>query len=65
MHGLRHAYAPQRYQELTGWPSPHAGGPAREQLTEAQRQSDRQARLIISGELGHQREQITAVYLGR
>jgi integrase len=65
MHGLRHAYAQQRYRELTGWPSPHAGGPATEQLTEAQRQSDQQARLIISRELGHQREQISAVYLGR
>tara|TARA_R110001599_G_scaffold353815_1_gene598836 strand:- start:83933 stop:84346 length:414 start_codon:yes stop_codon:yes gene_type:complete len=26
MHGLRHAYAQQRYRELTGWPSPHEGG---------------------------------------
>ena len=65
MHGLRHAYAQQRYRELTGWPSPHAGGPTREQLTEAQRQTDQQARLIVSAEIGHQREQITAVYLGR
>jgi len=64
MHGLRHAYAQQRYQELTGWPSPHAGGPAREQLTEGQRRTDQQARLIVSEELGHQREQITAVYCG-
>ena len=65
MHGLRHAYAQQRYQELTGWPSPHAGGPAKEQLTTVQRQTDQQARLTISGELGHVREQITAVYIGR
>ena len=65
MHGLRHAYAQQRYRELTGCPSPHAGGPTREQLTEAQRQTDQQARLIVSAEIGHQREQITAVYLGR
>ncbi len=41
------------------------GGPTREQLTEAQRQTDQQARLIVSAEIGHQREQITAVYLGR
>jgi hypothetical protein len=26
---------------------------------------DREARLTISAELGHEREQITAVYLGR
>jgi len=65
MHGLRHAYAQQRYRELTGWASPHAGGPSKEQLTGAQRQVDQRARLAISEELGHQREQITAVYLGR
>ena len=27
MHGLRHAYAQQRYRELTGWPSPMRAGP--------------------------------------
>jgi integrase len=65
MHGLRHAYAQQRYLEITGWPSPHAGGPGKEALTPAQRQIDLRARLAISSELGHAREQITAVYLGR
>jgi hypothetical protein len=65
MHGLRHAYAQQRYRELTGWPSPHAGGPDKKALTQAQQQSDQSARLTISKELGHVREQITAVYLGR
>jgi integrase len=65
MHGLRHAYAQQRYLELTGWPSPHGGGPSKKDLTPAQEQADQQARLAISKELGHVREQITAVYLGR
>ncbi len=65
MHGLRHAYAQQRYLELTGWHSPHGGGPSRAQLTKSQRDTDQLARLTISEELGHQREQITAVYLGR
>lgn len=65
MHGLRHAYAQLRYQELAGWPSPHAGGPSKAKLSEAQRSIDQQARLTISKELGHVREQITAVYLGR
>lgn len=64
MHGLRHAYAQQRYQELTGWPSPHAGGPARSTLKSEQRATDSAARLIVSRELGHTREQITSVYLG-
>jgi len=65
LHGLRHAYAQQRYQELTGWPSPAAGGPASKTLTEAQRALDHTARLTISHELGHEREAITTVYLGR
>ena len=65
MHGLRHAYAQRRYEELTGWKSPAAGGPPSRTLTRKQRDQDRQARLIISRELGHEREQITSVYLGR
>ena len=64
MHGLRHAYAQQRYRELTGWASPHAGGPAKQQLNTAQRQADHRARLTISAELGHVRAQIIAVYIG-
>ena len=65
MHGLRHAYAQLRYQDLTGWQSPAAGGPSAKTLTPEQRDQDQQVRLIISYELGHEREQITAVYLGR
>ncbi len=65
LHGLRHAYAQQRYQELTGWPCPAAGGPVSAELGEAQKGADREARLEISQELGHEREEITAVYLGR
>jgi len=65
MHGLRHAYAQARYQELTGWQAPACGGPKSKQLTAEQKQSDLNARLIISRELGHEREQITASYLGR
>lgn len=65
VHGLRHRYAQTRYAELTGWPSPAAGGPTSRQLSPAQKAIDRQARLTISRELGHEREAITAVYLGR
>jgi hypothetical protein len=64
MHGLRHAYAQQRYGELTGWPAPLAGGPTRQQLTPEQREMDEQARLQIAHELGHGRTQITTIYLG-
>ena len=65
MHGLRHAYAQHRYDNLTGWACPIVGGPPREALSPEQRDIDREARLTISQELGHEREQITAVYLGR
>jgi hypothetical protein len=53
------------------WPSgwrraaPAAGGPRSKDLTPEQRELYREARLTISAELGHEREQITAVYLGR
>lgn len=64
-HGLRHQYAQARYLALTGWECPAVGGPKSKQLTPAQKAQDRAVRLIISKELGHEREQITAVYLGR
>lgn len=65
MHGLRHRYAQERYETLTGWKAPAAGGPVAQSLTPAQRVLDVQARQAISRELGHERTQITAVYLGR
>ncbi|HCE7024985.1 TPA: phage integrase N-terminal domain-containing protein [Pseudomonas aeruginosa] len=65
MHGLRHRYAQQRYEALTGWKAPASGGPSARDLTPAQRGRDAQARQTISRELGHERTQITAVYLGR
>ena len=64
MHGLRHAYAQARYEELTGWAAPAAGGPSVKSLTPEQREIDRKARLTISHELGHERPQIVAVYCG-
>ncbi|WP_272016274.1 phage integrase N-terminal domain-containing protein [Pseudomonas aeruginosa] len=64
MHGLRHRYAQDRYEVLTGWKAA-AGGPSARELTPAQRIMDAQARQAISRELGHERTQITAVYLGR
>jgi site-specific recombinase XerC len=65
LHGLRHAYAQQRYLELTGWKAPVAGGPASDSLTTDQRTLDKKARVVISQELGHNREAISAVYLGQ
>jgi hypothetical protein len=65
MHGLRHLYAQMRYEVLTGWKAPADGGPAGRMLSAAQRTQDAVARQTISRELGHERPQITAVYLGR
>ena len=63
-HGLRHAYAQRRYEELTGWKAPLAGGPASKSLTIEQRALDEKARTVISRELGHDRTSITRTYLG-
>ena len=65
LHGLRHAYAQERYEELTGWQCPATGGPDSKNLTSELKELDHQARLTISQELGHEREQVTAAYLGR
>ena len=65
LHGLRHAYAQERYRELTGRAAPACGGKTRGQLTAAERAQDLAARLTISGELGHGREAVTSVYLGK
>jgi hypothetical protein len=65
MHGLRHLYAQTRYEKLAGWKAPAAGGPIRSMLNPAQRMLDVAVRQAISHELGHERIEITAVYLGR
>ena len=65
MHGLRHAYAQERYFELTGWSCPIAGGPKSQSLSANDRRIDKAVRLTISAELGHVREQIVAIYIGR
>lgn len=65
MHGLRHRYAQMRYEALTGWKAPAADGPSVKGLSPTQRIEDSHARQVISRELGHERIQITAIYLGR
>lgn len=65
LHGLRHEYAQSRYRLLTGWNPPAKGGPTSKELSEEQKEKDLAVRLQISQELGHNREAITAVYLGR
>ena len=65
LHGLRHAYAQERYQELTGREAPAAGGQTKGQLSAEEKALDYEARMTISRELGHDREAVTAVYCGK
>lgn len=58
LHDLRSAYACQRYQELTGHAAPCAGGSIQDRAV------DLAARLIVSAELGHGREEVVAEYIG-
>ena len=74
-HSERHAYAQERYREITNAPSPiESGWPRKERFkhlaeylniseTEA-REIDKEARMIISTELGHSRIEISNAYLG-
>lgn len=57
-HGLRHEYANDRYQQVTGQPSPVRGGQT------VNREIDRRARLSVAKELGHSRENISSAYCG-
>ncbi len=57
--------AQDRCEALREWKAPVAGGPSGRSLTSARGCLDVQARQTISREAGHQRVQITSVYLGR
>ena len=62
-HGLRHAYAQARYEELTGWPCPAAGGPPSKSLKGEEKKRDEWARSKISEEMGHGRRSVVTAYL--
>jgi hypothetical protein len=64
LHGLRHAYAQQRFYDFTGEPSPALGGKRRRDMTREERAADDVVRLAISEELGHSRVDILSIYLG-
>ncbi|MEI6095626.1 MAG: phage integrase N-terminal domain-containing protein [Gammaproteobacteria bacterium] len=72
-HGLRHAYAQNRYHELTkeldphkkGWLCPIANSLASKPPNALQKAIDRKTREIISRELGHARRSITKIYCGK
>lgn len=71
-HGLRHAYAQQRYHEITkaldpskrGLLCPFAGGKPSKNLKGFERSLDRRARSILTRELGHSRSSILKIYCG-
>lgn len=63
-HGLRHQYAQDRYKELTGWDCPKCEGIVARDMNDQQRQIDTMARLAISQDLGHCREDVMNNYLG-
>lgn len=58
-HGLRHQYANDLYEQLTGEPSPVRGG------GEVADADDLAARLDVSARLGHARLAITEAYYGK
>lgn len=63
-HGIRHKYAQDRYKTLTGKDCPALGGKRQRDMTKEERAADKEARMQITEELGHGRDQITSTYLG-
>jgi hypothetical protein len=68
-HGLRHAYAQDRYSDITGWKSPatmtvEERKEFRDLMTQEDREKDRLARQEVSEELGHGRSQVASNYIG-
>ncbi|NNM59981.1 MAG: integrase [Legionellales bacterium] len=71
LHGLRHAYAQERYRTLTanlsnteGWECPRNGGMPANAMNEQQKQIDFVVRRMVSEELGHSRVAIVKIYCG-
>ena len=64
MHRLRHRYAQTRYEAITGWKPPAAGGSPMRSLKGARKRIDRDARATISREMGHSRIVIVETYCG-
>ncbi|MFT6164479.1 MAG: hypothetical protein ACJA1T_000482 [Zhongshania aliphaticivorans] len=58
-HDMRAAYACERYHAITGFPAPVLNG-----IRQANKTLDTQARVILSQELGHNRIDVIAAYIG-
>ena len=68
-HGLRHCYAQERYEALTGWKPPAALNADerkefRSSMTKEMKELERQVKKTISYDLGHGRDQVTSNYVG-
>lgn len=71
LHGLRHAYAQNRYKELTkffdpenkGWECPFNGGKEPSEMSKQEQTIDTKVRMILTRELGHSRLNILKSYL--
>lgn len=63
-HGARNKYAADRYKELTGRECVARGGIHPRDMSKQQYRQDREARQVISREMGHERLDVIAVYLG-
>lgn len=63
-HNLRHYYACWRYRRLAGELPPAMGGRSCDAMTPAEQRKDFAVRLQVSRELGHNRVDVTATYLG-
>lgn len=63
-HGLRHAYAGERYFSLTGELPPAVSGLTLAEVSKEQLLLDRAARSAIALELGHARRSVLGAYLG-
>ncbi|MDF1678881.1 MAG: integrase, partial [Legionellaceae bacterium] len=71
-HGLRHGYAQRRYHEITkaldpreqGLICPLADGKYTKDLKGIEKRLDRQAREVLSREMGHSRLSVVKIYCG-
>lgn len=63
LHGHRHLYVHQCFEELTGFVCPAKGGSLAKNLSAEQRVLYEKARLQISHELGHSRRYVSEIYL--
>ena len=66
-HALRHQWAQDRFKQISGLDSPHAGGKAYSELSKDDQAKWDRAAEIVNSELGHGRgrHDITATYIGK